>query len=268
MTKAYQPYTGERVAEFSPDQLTAFQRIRDLVAGAPQLSDEALTGVRGYAGAPAQTVGTERVVDEGGRLGPMAAYVNPYVEAAMEPALRKIDESAAAARKRLEASQIRSGGAGGDWRSDWLQQRLQRDTSTAIGDVAARTGLSAWDRAMGLRGGDLDRMLRADIAGGQFGEQALGRQFTGARALQPTQQQQLPLVDAFLKTGAAQQARDQAELDAAFQEFLRQVDPSALAGFAGALKTLPTDVTQTSLQEDPWLAELVGQAVGTAARMA
>src|SRR5690606_35357417 len=122
----------------------------DLIANAPQVGAEAIGGAREYAHAPAQELTTERIVDESGRLGAIADYFNPYVEQALQPALRKIQEASDDQRRRSGAGATASG-AYGDARHGILESQLYRDTGTAMGDVASEFYLDAFRDALGLR---------------------------------------------------------------------------------------------------------------------
>ena len=143
--KPFESYTGQRVADFSGDQMSAFQKLRDLVSGG-----ETPAAIGKYTNAPAQNIGTERVVDEGGRLGQIADYMNPHVAGALQPALAKIQEQADAQRKRLSAGAT-SAGAFGDARHGVVESKLDQNTSQAMGDTASQFYMNAFDRAMGQR---------------------------------------------------------------------------------------------------------------------
>ena len=70
--KPFEAYTGDRVADLNPDQQNAFQRLRDFIGGG-----QTINSATGVMNAPAQNIGTERTVDEGGRLGAINDYLNP-----------------------------------------------------------------------------------------------------------------------------------------------------------------------------------------------
>src|SRR5690349_1144163 len=93
--KPFVPYEGERVADFSGDQMSAFQQLRDLIAGAPNVGAEALDMVRTAGTAPAQEVATQQITPDTvkANLGDIGAYFNPHVDAMLDPALRKIQEA-------------------------------------------------------------------------------------------------------------------------------------------------------------------------------
>lgn len=266
--KPFEAYTGERVADFSADQMTAFQQLRDLIAGAPQVGGEAIQGARDFASAPAQSLTTERIVDEDGRLGAISDYMNPFVDQALQPALRAIQEQADAQRKRIGAGAT-SSGAFGDARHGIMEAMLGRDTSTAMGDTASKFYLDAFRDALGLRQGDLGRMTDIDKTNALFAEQGLDRLFQGSGAVLDRagqdQQQGLRLIESLLSSGTMQQGNEQAGLDAAYKEFLRQYghDFDVVSAMASALSGVPYTRTQTTTQPDNSVWGTVGSAAGS-----
>jgi hypothetical protein len=271
-------YPGQGVAGFSGDQTDAFQQLRNVVAGAPQnVYDTVSNWITGAATAPAQQISTERVVDQGGRLGSIDDYVAPAMAAAEGPvqsAIRKIQEAADAQRKRIGAGAINAtSGEADDSRYGIQEGMLNRDTSLAIGETAGNLYNTAYTNAMNQRAADLARFLGVDTANAQFGETALGRAMTGANALetgaQSDQTRLLQQIQALLTSGTTQQANDQAGLNSAYQESLGEYGQpfNVLAALSGALRGMPTSSTTTTSQPDNTLYGL-GGALGSAALMA
>lgn len=243
-SRPYEAYGGPRVASFTGDQQSAFQSLRDLVA-----RGDIPGGAREFAGAPASTISTERIVDEDGRLGAMSDYLNPYVEQALQPAIRKIMEAADAQRKRIGANATMAG-AFGDARHGIVESDLDQNTSTAIGDTASTFMRGAFDAAMGQRGQDLARFLDVDRTNAAATETALQRRLTGAQAEQQILLQQ---IQALLAGGNQQQGLDQARLDADYQENIRgyQHQFTVLDALREALSSGAYDRTQTSTSVTP-----------------
>lgn len=259
--KPFEAYTGDRVADLTPDQQTAFQQLRSFVSGG-----ETPDALRRAMSAPAQTVGTERVVDEGGRLGAIGDYLNPYVENALRPALTKIQEQADARRKQINAGAT-SARAFGDARHGIVESTLDKNTSQAVGDTASQFMMNAFDRSMANRQTDVTRFADTDKTTGQFAETALNREAGTAQALQSNLLQQL---QAMLGAGAIQQGNEQQGFDAAYQEFIRQYqhDPTQLKTMASVLGALPysktTNTDSTAYTPDNSLLGLAGSLGGAA----
>lgn len=259
--KPFEAYTGDRVAGLTGDQNTAFQALRDFISGGTT------TNAATHAmSAPAQSIGTERVVDEGGRLGAIGDYMNPYTEKALQPALAKIQEQADARRKQINAGAT-SAHAFGDARHGVLEAKHDLDTSRAVGETAGTFMNNAYNTAMGQRATDLTRFGDVDKTNAQFGETALNRELTGSGQVQS---QMLQQIQALLGGGAIQQGNEQQGLDAAYQEFLRkyQDDPTKIAAYSKALGSLPYSRTATTdtvnTQPDNSLLGLAGSLGGAA----
>ncbi|MEP0323317.1 hypothetical protein [Bauldia litoralis] len=159
-------------------------RIREMLMGAANsgVDPQGQGYISGAATAGPQSVATERVVDEGGRLGSIESYINPYIDQVLNPALRQIDEGAAMERKRI-GDNATGAGAFGDARQGVLEGELGQRVNTARGDVTGRTYSDAFTTAMGQRTSDLDRFLNTDIINANFGETALDRLMAGGTTL-------------------------------------------------------------------------------------
>lgn len=253
----YQTYSGDRQAGFSGDQTSAFQQLRDYVGGGGTsgLADEGTGMIRSGAQAPGSQVSTERVVDENGRLGSIGDYFNQFTNATLQPGLREIEEGAALGRNRL-GSMATSAGAFGDARHGILEQGLDQDRLQARGDLTANAFRDAWDSAMGLRSGDLDRFTNTDTTNATLNETALNRLMEGGGALtgQASTQQNdlLSRLSALLSTGTTQQQQEQSGLDVGYQDFLaKQQDPYDKLGLLiSALGQTPAKANITTSTDD------------------
>lgn len=254
--------------------------------GASDFGDETLNWIRQFATSQGQQVdprqtATERVVDESGKLGKIGDYFNPYVDQALQPALRKIQESSDAARKRVAAGAT-SAGAFGDARHGILESELDRSTSQATGDTASKFYKDAFDSAMGLRTGDLNRFTGvdeanagrgtvADMANANFNEQAIQRLLTGAKGGQDVaaadQARMLSQIQALLAGGTMQQGNDQAGLDAMYKEFMRGYgdDFAKLEALRSAVGGVPHGQTSTTVGTQPDNSILGGLGAGAGA---
>ena len=283
--KPFESYTGERVAGFSQDQSDAFQKLRQLLAGAPKVGEAALTGAATYGSAPAQSITAQSVAPDTvkANLGDISAYFNPNTEAALQPALRKIQEQADATRKQVNAGAT-SAHAFGDARHGIVESGVDKNTQIAVGDTSAKAYQDMYDKALAALSGDVNTRNAGKVANAQFGqqaelanagfdEQALTRLLTGSNALQSIAQSdqnlQLQQLQALLGTGALQQGNAQAGDDAAFQEFLRAYgdDFAKLSALSSTIKGVPHDTTQStvSTQDDNSGLGAIGSIAGAAA---
>jgi hypothetical protein len=233
--KPYQAYGGQRVADSTPDMEAAFAGLRG-VAGRPDNTAEATDMIRRGSGSAADGV---------------ANFMNPYLEAVLGPAIRRIQEASAGERKRI-GGMANMSGAYGDARHGVLESENAGKTMTAIGDTTGQIGAAGYNTALSASQADLDR-LRAG------GADIMSAQTTGTNDI-------IKRLTALLAGGQMQQAGKQDRLDADYDAFQdKQADPlnkldmliRALGGAsAGAGKT------QTEKSPDNSGFSLLGSVLG------
>lgn len=258
----------DRVAGFVPDQKTAFQSIRDLNSGAPNVLPEALQGARNYAAAPAQNIDFWNVNDPNSPLGDMSGYMNPYGAAVLDPTLQKIYDAADQARKQLNAGAT-SAGAFGDARHGVEQSNLDLNTMRSVGETSGNLLKQMYDTMMGQRQTDLSRLFNTDQANAGYNETALNRQLTGSGAVldrtAADQNQKLQRVAALLGSGGQQQAQNQETKNVDYggdSEMLKQLT-SIISGVPYERSSVGTSTaTQTSPDNSLW--QLAGTLAGAA----
>ena len=192
----YTPYTGERVAGFSPTELAGRERAAELAQmglGMPQVQTAADVAER----AAQFTYADPSRVQE---------YMNPYLEAALDPTLRAIREQQTQTMQGL-GSQAQAAGAFGGSRQGVLEAQTLGRFGQQMGDVIGTGYAQAFDRATQLMGD----------------EQA--RQLAGASALSQAANQlrQVGFADAdVLRTlGAEERGLQQAQMESDYNEYLR-----------------------------------------------
>lgn len=203
----YPLYEGNRVAEFTPLQQAAFGLAGDIpTQGSRQLGLSELATLSGAQGVPQANIG---------------AYMNPYIQQAIAPALQDIERSHLKELNRLGAQGASAGAFGGS-RQALLEAEQGRNYMEARGDLLAKGLATAYESGLQAFGQDQTRRLQA---GQQFGLLGETEQTMGLRGL-----------DSLLRTGALQQAQGQAGLDVAYQDFLEQRDwPYGQLSFMQAL---------------------------------
>lgn len=253
----YTPYSGQRVADLSGDQTAAFNAMRDYFAGGGSsgMNQEAANLFRASANAPAQNISTERVIDTNGRLGDMSAYINPNVDATLQPTIRSILENAAQQRKQIGA-QATSAGAFGDARQGVLESTLGRNTEMAVGDATAKAYSDAWNNAMAARTSDLNRFFQSDTANAGYNEAELARKQAGGASLgslaAADQDQFMSRLSGLLQTGQGQQQQQQNQLDVGYQNYQSQQQDAydRLASLVSVIGGLPYSRSQTTTTND------------------
>lgn len=245
---ATKPYESnvQQFADFTPEQNAAFGNLRDFLSGdAQQLGQESLDLTRNYATQPGQTVTAERVVDENGRLGAIADYMNPYVDAALNPAIARIQEAADRRQKfGIDPAAIRSGAAD-DARHGVESAMLNRDTIQSIGDLSAKFYSDAFNQALGQRNQDQTKFMQADQLQGGFNEEALNRAAKGAQGLQDYTNYQSGVADLLRSIGEQYQMFDQNQLNALWEDEMRRQgwDFDVLGAMGQALNSAPYERT-------------------------
>lgn len=197
----YQAYTGQRVAEFTPDMLTAMERMRNQQI-APQIGEA--TGLASLAG--------QRAMDYGQFQTGVQQYMNPYMQNVVDIERRKAQEAADQQAAMLSGQAAKMGAFGGSGAA--LQQRaLRRDTAQQLSDIQAQ-GL---DRAYQSAVGQYNQGISSGLAAaGQLG--GLGQQQFG---------QETDLIKNLGTSGDIQRQRQQALLDVGYGDFVEGRDWAA-----------------------------------------
>ena len=188
------PYTGPRVAGFTPDQLRQFEATRQLTEEA--LGYQPLAGIAELAEAPTPSL-----------LGvDIEAYQSPFQRQVTDIALGDIRREAELARQAAQARAIGAGAFGGS-RSAILEAEATRPYAEQAARTAAALGQAGFEQAQ--------RAAEADIA-----RQMRGREFQ-AGLLGGIQQQQLGRLGALGQIGEQQRLLQQQALEVPYQEFQR-----------------------------------------------
>lgn len=118
-------------------------------------------------GGDAPSVGTERVVDETGRLGAIYDYMNPHTQNALQPAIQEIHEQGLRQRNDIGRGATMAG-AFGDSRHGVVEGEQMRNEGRNVGELTYKGMNDAFNQAMQNRQSDLARMLGADTTNAQF----------------------------------------------------------------------------------------------------
>ena len=188
------PYTGPRVAGFTPDQLRAFEATRGLFETGMEY--DPLTGISELAQAPTPSL-------LGADIG---AYQSPFQEQVIETTLGDIQRRADIARQQAQAQAIGAGAFGGS-RSAILEAESQRPFVEQMAKTSAGLRQTGFEQAR--------RAAEADIA-----REMAGREFR-AGLLGGIQQQQLGRLGALGQIGEQQRLLQQQALEVPYQEFQR-----------------------------------------------
>jgi len=215
------PYTGPRVAGFTPDQLRQFEATRGLFETGMQY--DPLTGLQELAQAPTPTiqpltgfqaptisqVTTPTAAQIGGVQAPqfrgllgadIAAYQSPYQQQVIDVALGDIQRQADIARQQAQSRAIGAGAFGGS-RSAILEAEATRPYAEQAARTVASLRQAGFEQAQRAAESDIARQQQLGMFGAEQAQQ---------RALQQAQlQQQAGLLGA---EQAQQRALQQAQL--------------------------------------------------------
>jgi hypothetical protein len=202
-SQPFQAYTGQFVADLSPTQKAG-------IAGTNAAANAAQPYYNTAAGL---TLGGAQDV---GRLTPeqIAQYQNPYIQSVINPTLTALQQQQGQERSNLASNAIRSGGFGGD-RLGLERANLARQqtlgTAQAISPLFAQGYQQAVNTAQGQQGvvaADLARRMQAGQQYAALGTGAQGAALQGAAAQ--------------MQAGQQEQATQQADLTAKYQQFLQE----------------------------------------------
>jgi hypothetical protein len=174
----YQPYTGERIAQFSPLQQQAFQAAGQQTV-APQIGQA--SGVAGLAALGG--LGTEFSPYQTGQFGSqMGAYMSPYMQGVVDIQQREAERQAQIAGTERGAQAVRAGAFGGS-RQAIMDAEAARNLALQKGDIQARGLQSAYDQAAKMFSDEQQRLEQSRQFGAGLGLQGLQTALQGAGVL-------------------------------------------------------------------------------------
>lgn len=220
-SRPYEAYTGARVAEFTPDMQTAFERMRNQQV-APQIGEA--TSLASLAG--------KRAMDYGMFGEGVQQYMNPYMQNVVDIERRKAQETADRESAKLSAQAIRQNAFGGSGSA--LQQRLlRRDTAQQLADLQAAGLSKAYESAVNQYNQGISSGLAASQQLGGLGRD----QFS----------QEMDITKGLGTSGDVQRQREQALLDVGYGDYLaeQKYPYEQLAFQQGLVSGVPYSKTQS-----------------------
>jgi len=203
--RPFQQYTGAFTAGPSALQTQAFQGIGALTV--PQNLQTAGQQAQQTYGASQQYMP---------QIGTIQSYMNPYLEAVLEPQRREATRQAEIARNQMQGRMAQAGAYGGS-RQAIMEAEAQRNLQTLLGDITGKGYAGAFDAAQ--------RQRQADL---QAGLQGLGQQTAATQALtqvgQAEQAAGLQNLAQQLAAGAQQRDIEQQGLTADYNQYLRELN--------------------------------------------
>lgn len=231
----YQPYRGRRVAGLSPQENRA-RRLAGINSDFPRIM------VRQGFDMARQTGGTRWDQDQAQR------YMNPFIEQALNPAIRRLNEEAQQNAIAGRAGMVQGGGVGafGDARTAILEGQMEESRLRGVGDVLSQGYAQAYESGRGAFEDEQARRLRAaDLMGTQ------GGRFSAVKGAE---------IAGLMEAGAMGRDVRQRQLDTDYQDFQEERDwqQRGLDAYVQALSG-PAPTTTTTQAPGPSGAQ---QAIG------
>ena len=240
----YEPYQGQRIADVSQDILTSEERVRGIAdQGLPEIQASLDRFQRSMDFQPRQFTGEE-----------VGKYMSPYMDEVIARQKQGATEDYLAQLPQGAAQAISAGAFGGS--REGVQRGIgQSKFLDRLADIEATGRQQAFDKAAGLFQAD----RAADVQAEQLGLGA-ATQFAGLGE----RRRRGAIDDAkLLETiGKAGMGREQAGLDLAYQDFVRQqaFPQERLGLFSSVLRGIPVTPSQTSTTYQPF--DPLGRALG------
>ena len=229
----YTPYSGQRLAGFTPEEQVALSRMGGYGAGGPSAQEQYATA--GYADEGVRTspygMGIAEGFDPGEFTSDIAAkYMSPYTQQVVDVQKR---EAGTDYGKQLEAMQARAGQAGafGGYRHGQQELGMSKQLSQQLGDIQARGQAAGYEDAygrfiqdrqsrfakaqLGLEG------LGADQRSRQLRQQALQGMAGMSRQAEESQMQRMAALQG---VGMTRRGMEQEQMDIGYSDFLQQRD--------------------------------------------
>jgi hypothetical protein len=232
------PYTGKRVAGFSPDQLRQFQATRGLFETG--MGYDPFTGLQQLAEQPLPTVGQVPSLLQ----ADIAAYQSPYQQQVIDVALGDIQRQADIAQQQAQERAIRAGAFGGS-RSALLEAEAARPYAEQAARTAAGLRQAGFEQAQRAAESDIARQMQMAQFTPQFQLQAQQQRAGLLGGISAEQMRRLGLLGGI---GTQQQALQQAALEVPYQEFQRALayPQQQLGLLAQGVSAQPQLVSKTS----------------------
>lgn len=244
----YQKYTLDRIAGFSPLELSAQNdaagmKTSRLGENAGRLAGAATLGALGTSYDPYQT----------GQFNSQAAsqYMNPFVEQAMAPQIREAQRASDILGTQQAGQAVQQGAFGGS-RAGLVEAERQRNLATQQGDIRARGYQAAYDRAQDQFGREQQLREQSRQFGSSLGLQGLQTALQGAGQMSNIGNQQfnqgMDINRLQQQTGALQRDLRQKGLSMDYQDFLDEKNhPYKQLGFmSDMIRGLPLGSQSTS----------------------
>jgi hypothetical protein len=243
--RPYQAYPGQTVAGFAPETAQAFDYAKSGIGYALPAYAQAQQAAAGLTGYQPQQVAAQNFLQ-----GDISAYMNPFTQSVVDASLANLKGATQMALNQNAADAIRARAFGGS-RQGITEGVTQAQAAKSAGELSANLYSQAFDKAAQLMQADQARNLQAQQLNQAAGLQGAGLGLQAAQqlgALGAAGQQSIAQdVSTLQNIGLQLQAQQQAQLDAAYQQYLEELNYpiQALNLRIGATSSAPVPMSQT-----------------------
>lgn len=258
-----QTYGGPLTAGYNPNMVNAFSGIANLTVP---------TGVGDTAG------NLENVAQDYANFDTSFStpqfnqqyaqqYMNPYLQSALDPQLEEARRQARISQLQ-DTSRLTQAGAYGGSRQAIMESERNRNLMDQQNKMLAQGYTAAYDQALNAFNKDMDRDLRAQQLGAQYGLAALGGERGAYQAAQQAGLQglgaEMDIIGEQARLGAAQRAAEQEAISADYAQFQQQRDYpyEQLQFMQSMLQGIPIEARDVNYAEMSALMEVLGGAGG------
>lgn len=218
--RPYQPYAGQMVAGFAPEQEAAFDYATRGV-GMYQPAYEAAMGTAAQTSAYAP----QQVQAQNFLTGNVNAYMNPYLENVEQAALGRLEGATKQAVNRIGDQALAARAFGGS-RQGIAEGVALGEAARSAGELSANLRSQGFQQAAALMQADQQRAMQAALANQQAGLSGAGLNLQGAAQLanfagagQQARAQDAALLE---QIGRTRQGLTQQQLDEAYARFMEE----------------------------------------------
>ena len=257
--REYTPYQGQRLADESADLLSSRKNVRDIagrgIAGLPT----AMTGVKAGMGRAAQGLGFQAgQFDSDAAQQYMSPYMQNVVDVQKAQALLDFDRAQAG----RDAQAVQAGAFGGS-RQAVAQALAGEDLQRRLGEIQATGQQRAFENAQQQFERDRAARESAERLGITAGESLTSQSAQLAQLGDLARKGDVQAAELLEKIGKDQQAREQAGLDLAYEDFVRQRDfpRESLTFLSSILRGVPVQPSTETIKFQQY--NPIQEALGT-----
>jgi len=257
--REYTPYQGQRLADESADLLSSRKNVRDIagrgIAGLPT----AMTGVKAGMGRAAQGLGFQAgQFDSDAAQQYMSPYMQNVVDVQKAQALLDFDRAQAG----RDAQAVQAGAFGGS-RQAVAQALAGEDLQRRLGEIQATGQQKAFENAQQQFERDRAARESAERLGITAGESLTSQSAQLAQLGDLARKGDVQAAELLEKIGKDQQAREQAALDLAYEDFVRQRDfpRESLTFLSSILRGVPVQPSTETIKFQQY--NPIQEALGT-----